>query len=269
MIGINCVGKKYERLANQMFQYAAVKGIAANRGFQYCVPPSNFKSNADQWSEHQLFTPFVLETFSPLQIQSIDVGRPTVAEGTFHFNEQLFNECPDWVTLQGFFQSEKYFMNVRHQLLEDFKFKPEIREVCDGAMAGMHKPIALHVRRTDYAQYNHHPIVSLDYYEEALSYFDTARDVIIFSDDPEWCHKQKLFYGDRFMISESGDQYIDLCLMTQCLDFIIANSSFSWWGAWLSTTPEKAVVAPKKWFGPPMDQTHDTRDLYCEGWMKL
>ena len=130
-------------------------------------------------------------------------------------------------------------MNVRHQLLEDFKFKPEIREVCDGAMAGMHKPIALHVRRTDYAQYNHHPIVSLDYYEEALSYFDTARDVIIFSDDPEWCHKQKLFSGDRFMISESGDQYIDLCLMTQCLDFIIANSSFSWWGAWAFNNTRK------------------------------
>ena len=106
-----------------------------------------------------MFTPFVLETFNPLQIQYIDVGRPTVAEGHFNFNEQLFNECPDWVTLQGFFQSEKYFMNVRHQLLEDFKFKPEIREVCDGAMVGMHKPIALHVRRTDYAQYNHHPIV--------------------------------------------------------------------------------------------------------------
>ena len=63
------------------------------------------------------------------------------------------------------------------------------------------------------------------------------------------------------MISESGDQYIDLCLMTQCLDFIIANSSFSWWGAWLSTTPEKAVVAPKKWFGPPLDQRHNTKDL--------
>ena len=82
MIGINCVGKKYERLANQMFQYAAVKGIAANRGFQYCVPPSNFKSNADQ-GEHQLFTPFVFKTFNPLQIQYIDVGRPTVAEEHF------------------------------------------------------------------------------------------------------------------------------------------------------------------------------------------
>ena len=269
MIGINCVGKKRERLANQMFQYAAVKGIAAHRGFNYCVPPSNFKSNVDQWDEHQLFVPFVLETFHPLQIQSIDPGRPTISEGTFHFNENLYDNCPDWVSLSGFFQSDKYFLNVREDILKDFTFKPNILDPCRGMMTGLNKPIALHVRRTDYAAYSHHPICSIEYYKEALSYFDSDRDVVVFSDDPEWCHQQPLFSGDRFHISESGDQYIDLCLMAQCVDFIIANSSFSWWGAWLSTTPEKAVIAPKRWFGPPLDQSHNTKDLYCDGWMKL
>ena len=113
MIGINHVGKKKERLANQMFQYSAVKGIAKNMGYQYCVPPSKFKSNADAWEEHQLFIPFTLETFSPLQIQWIDAKRPVLQEKQFHFDEELFNNCPDWVTLWGFFQSEKYFLNVR------------------------------------------------------------------------------------------------------------------------------------------------------------
>ena len=75
MIGINYVGKMKERLANQMFQYAAVKGIAANRGYQYCVPPSKFKSDADQWNEHQLFVPFKLETLNQLQVQFIDKDR--------------------------------------------------------------------------------------------------------------------------------------------------------------------------------------------------
>ena len=108
----------------------------------------------------------------------------------------------------------------------------------------------------------------MDYYKEALSYFGNS-PVLIFSDDPTWCMEQSLFADDRFMISESRNQYIDLCLMTKCSDFIIANSSFSWWGAWLSTSSEKQVIAPMKWFGPPLDAQHNTKDLYCEGWMKL
>ncbi len=87
MIGINYVGKMKERLANQMFQYAAVKGIAANRGFNYCVPPSNFKSNADEWKEHQLFVPFNLNSLNPLQVQYIDSSRPVVREEFYHFDE--------------------------------------------------------------------------------------------------------------------------------------------------------------------------------------
>ena len=269
MIGINAVGKKGERLANQMFQYAAVKGIAKNRGYSYVVPPSKFTSNADQWQEHQLFVPFNLETFNPLQIQWLDLKRPELRERHFHFDEDLFNNCPDWVSLHGFYQSEKYFLNVRDELLKDFSFIDDIENPCTEMMEGLNKPIALHVRRTDYAQYGHHPIVGLDYYEKALSYFDKDREVVVLSDDPTWCMEQSLFADDRFMISESRNQYIDLCLMTKCSDFIIANSSFSWWGAWLSTSSEKQVIAPMKWFGPPLDAQHNTKDLYCEGWMKL
>ena len=91
MIGINAVGKKGERLANQMFQYAAVKGIAKNRGYSYVVPRSKFTRNADQWQEHQLFMPFRLETFNPLQIQWLDLKRPELRERHFHFDEDLFN----------------------------------------------------------------------------------------------------------------------------------------------------------------------------------
>ena len=97
MIGINGVGKKGERLANQMFQYAAVKGIAKNRGFTYCVPPSNFKSNAQQWEEHQLFVPFKLETFNSLQIQWLDPKRPVLPEKQFHFDEDLFKRSQQWL----------------------------------------------------------------------------------------------------------------------------------------------------------------------------
>ena len=266
MIGINYVGKMKERLANQMFQYAAVKGIAANRGFNYCVPPSNYSNKSDEWNEHQLFVPFELSSMSALQVQYIDENRPIVREESFSFDENLFNHCPDFVSLFGFFQSEKYFKHIREDLLTDFKFKDEYLEPCKKMMTDVQNPIALHVRRTDYANYSHHPICDINYYKEALARFDSDREVIIFSDDPEWCLQEEMFDNDRFLVSETNDQYLDLCMMSLCSDFIIANSSFSWWGAWLCTNPNKRVVAPSKWFGPPLDQINDTKDLYCEGW---
>jgi len=105
----------------------------------------------------------------------------------------------------------------------------------------------------------------MDYYEEALSHFPDW-DVVIFSDDPEWCKKQKLFQGDRFLISESGDNKVDLCLMTLCKAHIIANSSFSWWGAWLADSEK--VIAPSKWFGP-LNEHKDTSDLIPERWHRI
>ena len=265
MIGINHLGKRYERLANQMFQYAAVKGIAKNRGFEYCIPPSGYKDENDEWTEHQLLNTYELGINS-LQVQFIDQNRPVVQEQTFTFNEDLFNNCPDWVSLLGYFQSEKYFLNVRDELLVDFTFKNDLKETASNALMGIDSPIALHIRRTDYAKYEHHPIQPMSYYENALDNFDDDRTVIIFSDDPKWCHEQSLFESDRFLVSES-DHLMDLCMMTLCSDFIIANSSFSWWGAWLSESPNKKVIAPKNWFGPPLDQQNDTKDLYGAGWV--
>ena len=268
MIGINHLGKKYERLANQMFQYAAIKGIAKNRGFVYCIPPSNYADQNDEWSEHQLFSTFELNNLNPLQVQFLDQDKSVVHEETFTFNDNLFNNCPDDVSLYGFFQSEKYFLNVRDELLEDFTFKNNIKEDVQDAIKEIESPLALHIRRTDYAKYAHHPILPLSYYEEALKQFDNDRTVIIFSDDPKWCYEQELFADDRFLVSDN-DHLLDLCMMTLCSDFIIANSSFSWWGAWLSESPNKKVIAPKKWFGPPLDQKNDTKDLYCSDWITL
>ena len=105
----------------------------------------------------------------------------------------------------------------------------------------------------------------MDYYKSALDLFDSDREVIIFSDDTEWCKEQELFADDRFAVAEGGDQFYDLCLMSMCDDFIIANSTFSWWGAWLGNRGK--VIAPKNWFGETLG--HDTKDLYCKGWTVL
>ena len=94
---------------------------------------------------------------------------------------------------------------------------------------------------------NHHNL-SLEYYEKALSYFPRDQQVVIFSDDTEWCMEQLLFVDDRFIVSEGNGSYHDLYLMTKCSDFIISNSTYSWWGAWLAN--KGTVIAPDTWFGP-------------------
>ena len=111
-----------------------------------------------------------------------------------------------------------------------------------------------------------HTSLSMDYYKEALSYFGNA-PVLIFSDDPTWCKEHELFEDDRFMVSEGNDQYIDMCLMTMCDGHIIANSSFSWWGAWLSKS--RKIIAPSGWFEGSNNSHLDTKDIYCSGWTVL
>ena len=176
----------------------------------------------------------------------------------------MFNECSDWVSLYGFFQTEKYFKHIADEIREDFSFKDEIKNPCKEMINTVEDPISLHIRRGDFLINNaNHNNLTLDYYAKALDKFDSDRNVIIFSDDTQWCKEQELFSNDRFLVSESGDSYVDLCLMSMCSDFIIANSSFSWWGAWLAN--KGTVIAPKKWFGP--NNAHlDTSDLYIKHW---
>jgi len=263
MIGFNALGQ-LGRLGNQMFQFAALKGIARNRGFEYCFPPTK---NKNEWTDHQLFNPFKLGSTSQLNVQFIDSDRPTVMEETFYFNEKLFNECPDWISLQGFFQTEKYFKHIRDELLKDFEFRDEILKPAQKTVSYWKNPIALHIRRTDYITNPNHTALSMDYYEKALSKFDDSSEVIIFSDEPQWCMEQKLFESDRFMISEIGNNYMDMCLMTLCSGHIIANSSFSWWGAWLSNSLK--VVAPFDWFKGSNNEHLDTKDIIPESWIVI
>ena len=127
------------------------------------------------------------------------------------------------------------------------------------------KAISLHIRRTDHlVKPTYHPVLPLSYYEEALSKFPSDLPVLVFSDDPEWCHKQEFFSDDRFMISDSGDNITDMCLMSMCQYQIMANSTFSWWGAWLSNS--KNVFGPKLWFGP---DGQNPRDIYVNRWEYL
>jgi hypothetical protein len=254
MIGFDALGK-LGRLGNQMFQYASLKGIARNRGYDYCIPPS--LSN-DIWNDHQLFTCFNLKSNASF------TNYPAASEKGFSFDEDLFNNCPDNVSLWGFYQTEKYFEHIKQEIKNDFQFKDEIVETAYYLISNFNNPISLHVRRTDYVINPNHTALPLDYYKKALDIFDRDRDVIIFSDDPKWCLEQKLFSDDRFFVSEIGDTYIDLCLMTLCSDHIIANSSFSWWGAWLADGNK--VIAPSGWFAGSENKHLNVDDIIPKRW---
>jgi hypothetical protein len=257
MIGFNHLGR-HGRLGNQMFQYAGLRGIAEHRGFDFAIPPSDFK---DPWTDHQLFEAFKLTGLTNIAV----IPGPYVQEASFKFDENLFNNMPDGHNVYGYLQTTKYFEHIEKKVREDFQFKNDIYGPCKELIDSVDAPIALHVRRGDYlVNSDNHPPCPKEYYDEALSRFDFSRNVIVFSDDPEWCGT--VFTDDRFLISEGGDNLADLCMMTLCTDFIIANSSFSWWGSWLCENEDKRIIAPKKWFGTGYTAAHDTSDLYCSNW---
>ena len=251
-----------------MFQYASLKGIARNRGFDYMVA-----NNADVVVDslgNKLYT----ELFNPFDIdvkQGVLNTQQYIQEPHFQFSEELFNTCPDNASLVGYYQTPKYFNHIKDEIRKVFTFRSEILEPCKEMMEEMVEPVALHIRRGDFiTNVENHYNQDLEYYEEALTKFEKNRQVIIFSDDTEWCNKQKLFAPDRFLIAEGNSPYVDMCLMTMCTGFIIANSTFSWWPAWLSEAEDKTVVYPKQWFGVTgYTKDHDVTDLFPRRWIKL
>ena len=145
------------------------------------------------------------------------------------------------------------------------------------------RKIFLHIRRGDpklpWAYVNlesAHPVCTWDYYEKALKHFPADIPVVVFSDVIDWCKEQEFFKPDRFIMSETTDEFADgqrvpwtdLCLMSLCTDAIIANSSFSWWGAWLIDNPDKVVIAPKNWFGSQYDH-YKMDDLIPKEWVEI
>ena len=281
MIGFDHLGN-LGRLGNQMFEYAALRGIAEKHGYDICIPPSDHEG-IENYSLHKCFN------LDHIPTGFIDNKRYSMEE-TFHFNNELFNTCQDNISLYGFFQSWRYFSNIQDLIRKDFTFHDSILQPCKDMIDSVDgDPIMLHVRRGDpnltdprgfkwsYTQCGSmHPVQPIEYYEKALSKFDAKQPVIVFSDSVDWVKEQEFFKPDRFLISEPEDKYADgsftpyadLCLMSLCSHAIIANSSMSWWGAWLISNPDKKVIAPKMWFGPAYADKN-TKDLYCSDWIIL
>jgi len=193
--------------------------------------------------------------------------------------EPEFLSVPNHVYLHGFWQSEKFFSGIEGMLRQEFTLSPPPTALFDqmsAAIAGA-TAVSLHVRRGDMVndpETNRlHGICGLDYYKLAVEYIAervAQPHFFIFSDDPDWV-KENLdlkFPATVVSYNKSLQDYEELLLMSQCQHHITANSSFSWWGAWLNPKPDKIVVSPQQWFGA-FAYDHDTKDLSPDRWTRL
>ena len=262
MISFNHLGN-HGHLGNQMFQYAAIKGISAKHHRPFVIPPKEIFGK-------QYYTSLrsnINDCFD-IECERGISEFPTIQESQFSFDKNLFENFPkENVNLLGFFQSEKWFSHIKEEIKKDFKFLPEYFDISSEVRGGFGSRIAsIHIRRTDYVNNPNHNVQSMEYYSNALEQIQDECEVLIFSDDPEWCKKQEIFTSDRFLVSEINNPYVDMCLMTMCDYIIIASSTFSWWGAYLSNAEK--IIAPSVWFGP--NNSHlDTQDIYCNDWIVI
>ncbi len=194
------------RLGNQMFEYAALRGIAARHSYDWMIPSPDRKG-IENYSLHDCFK------LSPDRHEGIMEPCQYAQEPYFHFCQELFDTCPDNVSLHGFFQSWRYFDNVKDEIRKDYTFHEGILEPCKEMMEELEgqEPIMLHVRRGDpnltdprgfkwsYTQCGSmHPVQPIEYYEKALSKFRKDQPVIVFSDSVDWVKEQEFFSGFRY-----------------------------------------------------------------------
>jgi hypothetical protein len=179
------------------------------------------------------------------------------------------------VTIVGFFQSEKYFIHYKKIVLKLFSF-PKIKDKLVQKHLNLIKnknSVAIHIRRGDYLNNPKvryvHGILTEDYYKKSISYFkNRVKNPIffIFSDDIELVKKTFFFFNKKkFIFVDTKSSINDLHLMSNCKHFIIANSTFSWWGAWLSKNKYKIICAPKRWVRAKIS----TPDIIPESWIKI
>lgn len=277
-VSFNNLGS-HGRLGNQMFQYASMRGITLRNKLNLMVPPPDTKT----CDNYGLFECFEMS-------DELEFGRqenvPKVNVDQFHFSKELYYACPDNVDVVGYLQTEKYFIKYQDTVRKDFTFNSVIK---DKVLDRYEKylaldPIFLHIRRGDpnlwWAYTNlpdHHPVCTDEYYIQALKNFSDEVPVIVMSDSIDWCKEQEWLSGGRFIFSDFSEEkyadgaavpYYDLCLMSMCSGGVIANSSLSWWGAWLINNPIHNIIAPNIWFGKALEH-YNMDDLIPERWIKV
>lgn len=167
----------------------------------------------------------------------------------------------------GYFQCEDYFKHRRNEILELFKPSDDFLDKIN-SYEHLFGNIALHVRRGDYVKLypNIHIPQTMEYYNQALLKLPQDMKVLVFSDDLDWCRDN--FIGDRYVFIDEAD-YIVIYLMSKMRHHVIANSSFSWWGAWMSEYENKIIISPEKWFGGRKIMFDKNMNLIPKNWIRI
>jgi hypothetical protein len=244
-VSFNKLGS-FGRLGNQLFQIASTIGIGLKNG-HFCQFP--------KWEYEKYFIN---------QLPGGSLKGETIKEKNFHFDEVKLEEN-GFYNLEGYFQSEQYFDNCKDIIKEQFTFKPEFVEKTKAKFDHFDRPtIAIHIRRGDYVGNQAHHNLSIKYYLNALEKLDWGNSkLLFFSDDQEFCKWHFSCLPNAYF--SPCNEIEDLCLMSLCDDFIIANSSFSWWGAYLGEKRHSNIIRPKDHFAGTLLR-HDIKDLYPERW---
>jgi hypothetical protein len=285
-------------LGNQMFQYAFGKAISIKLSSPLYFDNSFFKLEESSHFSNRHYNldvfPFHINLLSknkisnfinpnPIQrlLNKLNLNRKDVfKEITLEFSERVFNLSNN-LYLDGYWQSEQYFNRITTQVRKDFEFiKPfsSLSESISCTLAKENNAVSVHIRRGDYissaTNSKVHGTCPIDYYHQAMRLLNAKLNkpqFYFFSDEPEWVEQNLVNSLNNFQIikhNQGTDSWQDMALMSKCKHHIIANSSFSWWGAWLNPSPDKIVIAPKIWFADP-GLNDQSATIIAENWIRI
>lgn len=280
-------------LGNQMFQYAAGRMLSVKHAVPLSLDLSAFvvdkssgiytgrKFELDQLNiKSTIINEEKVKSIFFRKLKDRISGKQYYYEKSLNFDNSVLN-LPANAYLEGYFQSEKYFSVIRDVLLEELNYfvqeKDKEEYLFFSKQMQQTNSVAVHVRRGDFANNSYiqsvHGTCSVEYYDEAinkLSGLFNSASFFLFSDDLDWALRNigKSFNVIPVNLKSPNAHFLEMKLMSLAKANIIANSSFSWWAAWLNDNPEKRVIAPKKWYVDTLKNSQ-TSDLLPDSWIRL
>jgi hypothetical protein len=247
-------------LGNQLFQWAIAENLANLSNTNYSFDISFYLNQNHRKFELYKFKNIPINIS---QIQNIDMSTLNIInESSVPFNE-IYYKNPTY--LYGYWQNEIFFRKSKDLIKSKLKIDNDIDIYIKNKYPILNEnTVSIHIRRTDYLSLSdYHYNQSLNYYNDAYDILnDKNINVIVFSDDINWCKENMKFNNIHYI--EGEDNIIDLYIMSKCKNNIIANSTFSWWAAWLNENTEKKVFAPKNWFG---EKGPEKTNLLLDEWI--
>lgn len=269
-------------LGNQMFQYAIAKSISRKNNISFCLDLEAFKT-------YKLFD-YKLDNFnienykasiSEIKAFNGDSSIYSKIKRELHLSKYFYKEKKRHIFddevfkykniyLSGYWQNEEYFIDIKDELINDFKpiikMSDYVQKLHDKILK--FNSVSIHVRRGDYIKHPEIGLTDIGYYKSAIDILNSKLSnpvYFIFSNDIRWCKNNFKFLDNYYIVDETDNEIEDFTLMRGCNHNIIANSTFSWWAAWLNNYVERIIIAPNKWRA----DTENSSFWLPSKWMKI